>query len=79
MNNNTISILIGAVIAAAFVAIIAYTTYTNKKRKDASWTGVVVDKAMQETVSRSSQSQQDGFSVNGMTLGGNNQSAVTHS
>ena len=75
--NNTTSVLIGVGFAAVFASIIIYSLYTNKKRKDANWSGVVIDKAVQEIVERPNQTQQNGVAVGGINFS-NSQPAVTH-
>ncbi|MDQ5932367.1 MAG: hypothetical protein QG649_452 [Patescibacteria group bacterium] len=80
--NNIQDILIIGGIAAVFIVIIGLSLYQNKKRKDASWTGVVIDKAMQEHVDRDLNNRQsnDGGGVSLISFGNNRSDvAVTHS
>ncbi len=71
-------IIIG--IVAIVVAALGYSFYSNKKRKDASWEGVVIDKSISEHTETGDRTDNgSGVSVNGIRRGSAQQSAVTHS
>lgn len=80
--NDTLSIVIGAAIVIVVVGAFVFSFVQGKKRKDASWTGTVIDKSMQEHV-RTDNDRNDngsGMSVNGIRFGGDRSDvAVTHS
>lgn len=75
-------IIIVSVVVAAIIGFVVYGLYINKKRKDAVWTGVVVDKDISENVydgnDFGNNNRQNGIGL--FSIGNtNNQVAVTHS
>jgi len=82
--NDIPSILFVAAIITVLVGLFAFGFFQNKKRKEASWTGTVLDKSMQENVRTGDSSRMNddrgGVSVNGISFGSNrSEVAVTHS
>jgi hypothetical protein len=69
-------IIIGFV--AVFGGVLGYSLYSGRKQKNAQWTGTIVDKSVQEMVHDRNNQRQSGVSINGISLGGNNGSNVTH-
>ncbi len=74
-------IVIVSVVVIAIVAFVGFGLYNNKKRKDAVWSGVVVDKNIAEVVHDNNDignnNQQNGVGL--FSIGNaNNQMAVTH-
>lgn len=74
--------IIVAAVIVCIIAFVIYGVYTNKKRKDAVWSGVVIDKDITEVVHDNNDfgnnNQQNGIGL--FSIGNtNNQMAVTHS
>lgn len=79
MDNNTLVIILISVIV---VGVIGFVLYTNKKRKDANWTGVVIDRMMSEHVNSNRMANENragNISIGGFGLSSPNTVAVTHS
>lgn len=74
---ETTLIIIGFV--AVFGGVLGYSLYSSRKQKNAQWTGTVVDKSVQEMVHDRNNQRQSGVSINGISLGNNGGSNVTHS
>lgn len=74
-------ILMLVFILGIFVVIIGTSFYLQAKRKAASWSGTVIDKAITENVQRNSQADRNpsgiSFGSNGIVFG-NNQTNITH-
>lgn len=80
--NDIPSTIFAAVIVLFIVGVFAFGFWQNKKRKEASWNGTVMDKAMQENVRTGNEQMDDrsGPSVGGIRFGSSNSGvAVTHS
>ncbi len=71
-------IIIVAGVSIAIVGFFVYGMYSNKKRKEAVWSGIVVDKNILE-IAHDNNSNQNNNGVNLFSMGNNgSQTTVTH-
>ena len=70
---------IGIVVVFIVIGVVVYLT--QKKRKDSSWTGTILDKSVHEIVDRNTDNQNGngGFSLISVSAGRRNDTVVTHS
>ena len=69
MNNDPI---IFAVVIAAVVLVFAYVIYAKIKRRNASWTGTVIDKNVTETATSPVDNNNSNDNDSGVTFGSRN-------